>query len=186
ATGELRWLEEAHRLALLAVDLFADDVNGGFFQTPHDGEELVVRRKDLEDHPVPSGNSMLAYVLARLARIWGDDALAQRADGALRLVGKALERIPSAFGWALVALDLQLAPPRELAIVGSPDAPVARAALERWEPRSVVAVGPSDSVPLLTGKGLVDGLPAVYVCERFACRAPVVDANGLAAGGREG
>ncbi|MBV8078877.1 MAG: thioredoxin domain-containing protein, partial [Actinobacteria bacterium] len=49
ATGELRWLEEAHRLALLAVDLFADDVNGGFFQTPHDGEELVVRRKDLED-----------------------------------------------------------------------------------------------------------------------------------------
>src|SRR5204862_1248737 len=51
ATGELRYLEEAHRLALLAVELFADDEDGGFFQTPSDGERLVVRRKDFEDHP---------------------------------------------------------------------------------------------------------------------------------------
>ena len=42
-----------------------------------------------------------------------------------------------------------------------------------WARRSSVAVGPSDEVPLLAGKGLVDGQAAVYVCERFACRAPV-------------
>src|ERR687885_101926 len=62
ATGELRWLEEARRLALLAVELFADEERGGFFLTPVDGEQLVARKKDLFDHPVPSGNSMLAYV----------------------------------------------------------------------------------------------------------------------------
>src|SRR5581483_10993144 len=75
ATGEVRWLQEAHRLVSLAVELCSDPDQGGFFQTPSDGERLVVRRKDLEDHPLPSGNSMLAYVLLRLARIYGDEEL---------------------------------------------------------------------------------------------------------------
>jgi uncharacterized protein YyaL (SSP411 family) len=118
---------------------------------------------------------MLAHVLLRLARIYGDDELERSAVGVLRLVRPALERAPSAFGWALCALDLWLSPPRELAIVGPVDAPVARAALAPWEPNTVVAVGPGEGVPLLEGKGLVDGEPAVYVCERFACQAPVTD-----------
>ncbi len=182
ATGELRWLAEAHRLARLAVELFADEAQGGFFQTPSDGERLVVRRKDFDDHPLPSGNSMIAYVLLRLARIYGDDELEARAVTVLRVLGTMLERLPTSFGWALVALDFHLSPPRELAIVGPPDADVARAALGRWDPTAVVAFGPADGVPLLAGKSFVDGRPAVYVCERFACRAPVVEASGLAAG----
>ena len=180
ATGELRWLHEARRLALRAVELFADDERGGFFSTPVDGEPLVARRKELDDNPTPSGNSMLAFVLLRLARIWGDDELERRAAGALRLVRDALPRAPSAFGWTLCALDLYLSPPRELAIVGPPDSDVARAALRGFDPNAVVAFGPSEDVPLLAGKGLVDGRPAVYVCERFACRAPVTDPAALA------
>jgi uncharacterized protein len=179
ATGETRWLEQANRLARLGVDLFADDEHGGFFATPRDGERLVARKKDFDDHPTPSGNSMLAYVLLRLARIYGDDELERRAVGVLRLTREAMVRVPSAFGWALVALDLQLAPPRELAILGPVDAPVARAALARWAPRSVVAFGPANGVPLLEGKSLVDGKPAVYVCERFVCRAPVTEPDAL-------
>ncbi|MEN3342571.1 MAG: uncharacterized protein V7644_1975 [Actinomycetota bacterium] len=175
ATGELRWLEEARRLALLAVELFADDERGGFFATPTDGEALVARQKDLDDNPTPSGNSMLAFVLLRLARIWGDDDLERRAMGVLRLVRDVIPRAPAAFGWALCALDLHLAPPRELAIVGDPSSEVARAALRGFDPSGVVAFGPADGVPLLAGKTLVDGLPAVYVCERFACRAPVTE-----------
>jgi uncharacterized protein len=175
ATGELRWLREAERLARLAVDLFADEERGGFFLSPADGEELVARTKELDDHPLPSGNSMLAHVLLRLARIYGDDELERRAVSVLRLLRPALERAPSAFGWGLVALDLHLSPPRELAIVGAVDAAVARAALEPWQPRTVTAVGPADDVPLLAGKTLIDGQAAVYVCERFACRAPVTD-----------
>ena len=84
------------------------------------------------------------------------------------------------FGWALVALDLHLSPRRELAIVGPPDSPVARAALAQWDPNAVVAFGPAEGVALLEGKELVDGKPAVYVCERFACRAPVTDPAGFA------
>jgi uncharacterized protein len=175
ATGELRWLLAAHRLALQAVDLFSDDQWGGFFLTPRDGEELVARRKDADDNPMPSGSSMLASVLLRLSRIWGDDALERRAVGALRLVRDTLPRAPAAFGWALCALDLYLSPSREIAIVGPPESDVARAALRGFDPNAVVAFGPGDAVPLLTGKGLVEGEPAVYVCERFACRAPVTD-----------
>ena len=179
ATGELRWLEESRRLALLAVDLFADEERGGFFLTPSDGEKLVARQKDVDDNPTPSGNSMLAFVLLRLARIWGDDELERRAVGVLRLVRDVVSRAPSAFGWALCALDLYLSPPRELAIVGGPGSDIARAALRGFDPNAVVAFGPADGVPLLEGKTLVDGQPAVYVCERFACRAPVTDPAAL-------
>jgi uncharacterized protein YyaL (SSP411 family) len=174
ATGDPRWLREAHRLATLAVDLFADD-EGGFFTVPRDGEQLVARKKELDDHPTPSGNSMLAYVLLRLARLWGDEALEQRALGALGLARDLLTRAPTAFGWMLVALDQHLAPHREVAIAGTPEDPVARAALASAAATDVVAFGPADGVPLLAGRGPVDGQPAVYVCERFACRAPVTD-----------
>jgi uncharacterized protein YyaL (SSP411 family) len=179
ATGESRWLLEAHRLATLAVDLFADDDNGGFFQTPRDGEQLVARKKELDDHPTPSGNAMLAYVLLRLARIWGDDELERRGVSVLRIVRDALTRAPSAFGWLLVALHQHLAPHRELAIAGPPDAPVAIAAVERAAETDVIAFGPADGVPLLAGRSEVDDKPAVYVCERFVCALPVTDPAAL-------
>jgi hypothetical protein len=179
ATGDLRWLEEANRLARLAVELFADEERGGFFLTPAHGERLVARTKDLDDHPTPSGNSMLAHVLLRLARIYGDEELERRAVSVFRLLHRRLAESPAAFGWALCALDLHFSPPRELAIVGPPSSEVARAALAGFDPNTVVAVGPAEGVPLLEGKGLVDGRPAVYVCERFACRAPVTEPAAL-------
>ncbi|HET9938693.1 MAG TPA: hypothetical protein VFQ28_07870, partial [Gaiella sp.] len=179
ATGDPRWLLEAHRIARLAVELFADEERGGFFLAAHDGEALATRPKDLDDDPTPSGNSMLASVLIRLGRIWGDEALVAQGAAVLRLLAPAMERIPRPFAWALCALDLHLAPPRELAVLGDVRSEVARAALAGFQPRTVVAVGPSEEVPLLAGKGLVDGEPAVYVCERFACRAPVTRAAEL-------
>ena len=173
ATGDLRWLREANRLARLAVELFADDERGGFFLSPADGEQLVARKKEFDDHPTPSGNSMLAFVLLRLGRVWGDDELERAAAGVFRLIRDAIPRAPSAFGHALSALDLYLSPPRELAVIGRPEDEIARAALGGFDPNAVVAFGPADDVPLLAGKDFVDGRPALYVCERFACQAPV-------------
>jgi len=135
----------------------------------------VTRTKSLDDNPTPSGNSMLAFVLLRLARIYGDDELERRAVDVFRLIAPVIARAPAAFGWALCGLDLHLSPPRQVAVIGPPDAPVVRRVLREWDPRAVVAFGPSDDVPLLAGKELVDGKPAVYVCERFACQAPLVE-----------
>jgi uncharacterized protein YyaL (SSP411 family) len=199
ATGELRWLEEARRLAGLVIDLFADEENGGFFvdaappappappslptapggaTPPTHG--LVVRRKEYDDHPVPSGNSMAAYVLLRLARTYGDDELERRAVGVFRLGLAYMERLPHAVGWMLSGLDFHFAPPREIALVGE-SAELRRAALDGFAPNTVFAFAHAEDdpalerVPLLAGKTLVDGRPAAYVCEGFACRAPVTE-----------
>jgi uncharacterized protein len=191
ADGDLRWLEEARRLALLAVELFADEERGGYWLTAADGEQLVARKKELDDHPTPSGNSMLAFVLLRLARIYGEPELERHAASVLRLVRNGLARAPTAFGHTLCALDLYLSPPRELAIVGPREdeatRELARAAVRRWEPNTVAAwsAGAGDEaaqrVPLLAGKDVVGGRPAIYVCESFACRAPVTEAGELLA-----
>jgi len=123
---------------------------------------------------------MVAYVLLRLARLWGDAELERHAVGVFRLVARLLPQAPSAFGHTLNALDLHFSPPREIAVVGPPDSEVARAALAPFDPNAVVAFGPSDDVPLLQGKKLVDGRPAVYVCENFACQSPVTEAEAFA------
>ena len=185
ATGELRWLEESRRLAALAVDLFADRERGGFFFTPADSDGLVARRKELDDNPTPSGNSMLAFVLLRLARLYGAHELEQAAVGVFRLARPIAERAPAAAGHLLCALDLHFAAPREVAVVGD-DPELRRAALGGLQPNSVFAFSQgaddpaAERVPLLAGKDLVEGRSAVYVCERFACRAPVTDAAELA------
>jgi len=173
ATAEPRFLLESYRLVQVAAALFADDELGGFFQSPVDGEHLVARKKEVDDHPTPSGNAMLAYVLLRLARIWGDDELERRGVSVLRLVRAGLTRSPTSFGWMLVALHQHLAPHRELAIVGDPRAPVVQRALAEAAPTDVIAFGPADGVPLLEGRTEVDGKTAVYVCERFACALPL-------------
>jgi hypothetical protein len=190
ATGEHRYLAEANRLARLAIELFADEERGGFFYTPVDGERLVARKKELDDNPTPSGSSMLAWVLLRLSRIYGDAELEHRAIGVARLAYRYLERAPAAVGWLMCGLELHFAPPQEIAIVGAPGDPATaalrRAAFARFRPNAVYAFagGPDDpaldEVPLLAGKGLVDGRPAAYVCESFACRAPVTDPGELA------
>ena len=96
------------------------------------------------------------------------------------------ERAPSAVGHLLCALDLHFAPPREVVIVGE-DEELRRAALAGLQPNTVFAFArdagdpAAERVPLLAGKDLVDGRAAVYVCERFACRAPVTSASELQA-----
>src|SRR5207247_6301303 len=130
ATGELPWLEESRRLALLAVELFADAERGGFFIAPAHGEQLVARKKDLFDHPIPSGNSMLAFVLLRLARIYGDNELERRAVEVLRLLGPSLGTSPNEFAAALCALHPHLAPPQGGAALCTRTEHGARRALE--------------------------------------------------------
>jgi hypothetical protein len=178
ATGDLRWLEEAYLLAAHA-DAFADGERGGWFVGDHD---LIARRKEFDDHPTPSGNSMMAFVMLRLARIWGSDEFERAAVGAFRVAYPLLERAPTAFGHMLCALDLHFSTPREVAVVGESDV-LRRVALEGYRPNTVFAFSdkPTEGVPLLAGRPLVDDRPAAYVCERFACQAPVTEPADLRA-----
>jgi uncharacterized protein len=181
ATFEPRWFAEARDLADTMIERFADDENGGFFETSDDHERLVARRKDLEDHPIPAGNSSAAYGLLRLAALTGEREYADRAESVLRLLHDIATKHPQAFGHLLQALDFRLAQVKEVALVGDGLRPLERVVRESFRPHLVLAGGEPDGVPLLEGRDPVEGRPTAYVCEQFLCRAPVTEPSELEA-----
>jgi uncharacterized protein YyaL (SSP411 family) len=192
ATFEPRWFGEARALADTTIERFADEENGGFFETSNDHERLVARRKDLEDHPIPAGNSSAAYGLLRLAALTGEHEYERHAVSVLRLLHPIAPKHPQAFGHFLQALDFHLAPVKEVALVGDGRDELERVVRAAFRPHLVLAGGDPDGqrsggpeakprVPLLEGRTPVDGQAAAYVCERFACKAPVTDPTQLEA-----
>ncbi len=163
------------------IELFADDENGGFFETSSDHERLVARRKDLEDNPIPAGNSSAAYGLLRLTALTGEHSYEERAEGVFRLVGRLAERAPLAFPHLLQAMGFHFATIREIALVGDDLSTLAGVVRGAFRPYTVLAGGSPDGVPLLAGREPVDGRPAAYVCENFACSRPVTDPDELRA-----
>jgi uncharacterized protein YyaL (SSP411 family) len=115
ATCEERWFTEATALADTLIARFADPENGGFFSTAADGEQLIVRRKDLEDSPIPSGASSAAMGLLRLAQLTGDGGYERQAVSVLRPLAEIAPRHPTAFGHLLQALHWHFAPARPIA-----------------------------------------------------------------------
>jgi uncharacterized protein YyaL (SSP411 family) len=176
---EPRWFGEAVALAETLIDRFGDEEHGGFFETSADHERLLARRKDLEDHPIPSGNASAAYGLLRLAALTGEHRYEEQAVGVLRLLHELAPRHPQAFGHLLQALDFHLSPVREVALVGEGREPLERVVRGAFRPHLVLAGGPADGVPLLRDRNPVDGRAAAYVCERFACQAPVTEPEEL-------
>jgi len=179
ASFDPRWYSEARALADTIVERFADDEKGGFFETSVDHEQLLARRKDLEDHPIPSGNASAAFGLLRLAALTGEAEYEERAVGVLRLLHELAAKHPNAFGHLLQALDFHLAPVQEVALVGDDTTALARVVRGRFRPHLVLAGGAADGVPLLQDRTPVNGRPAAYVCEHFACKAPVTEPEEL-------
>ncbi|MCO5212537.1 MAG: thioredoxin domain-containing protein [Caldilinea sp.] len=185
ATFDLRWLGEATRLAQLMFAQF-HDAGGGFFQTGIDHEELVARRKDFVDNAIPSGNSLAAEGLLRLAVLLDKAEYRSEAGRILLMMKDAMARQPTGFGRLLGVLDAYLAPSQEIAVVGDPEAFATRALLAEarrpFLPHAVLAFaapGAESPLPLLQGRTLVDGQPAAYVCENYACKLPVTTEDAL-------
>jgi uncharacterized protein YyaL (SSP411 family) len=190
ATFEKEWYAVAVELAETLLTRFADPEHGGFFTTASDHAHLLVRRKDLEDSPIPSGNSAAALGLLRLARMSGEQRYEEAAQGILRLNGPVALRYPSGFGHLVQALAFERGRVREIAIVSDAAdgaGPLARAVRTHFRPLAVLAGGPASqsgeaaSVPLLAGRREMGGQAAAYVCENFVCQAPVTDPEQLLA-----
>ncbi len=176
-----RWFRAARELADTMIERFADEERGGFFETSVDHEQLVARRKDLEDTPIPAGNSSAALGLLRLAALTGEHSYEQRAVGVLRLLHRVAGEHPLAFGHLLQALDFHSAQVREIALVGEDRAELDRVVRSRFRPHVVLAGGEANGVPLLEGRTPRDGRATAYVCEGFACKAPVTEPDELEA-----
>jgi uncharacterized protein YyaL (SSP411 family) len=177
ASFEPRWYEEAEALAETAIARFGDPRRGGFFSTSDDHEELIARRKEIGDHPFPSGNSAMALGLLRLAALSGERAYEQQAEGVLRLFANAAPRRPDAFAHLLRALDFRLSPTKEVALVGDDLSELAAVVRSEHRPHQVLAGGEDGGAvpPLLADRPALSGKPTAYVCERFACQAPTTD-----------
>ncbi len=181
-----RWLTEADHLAQQMLDKFWDDTRAGFFFTSDDHTDLLVRTRASQDGATPSGASVAAYALLRLAKFRDKPEYYDRAQALLEAQYRYLAEAPRAFTKMLVAVDFFAYPPKELAIAGPKDAPGAQALLAaargRFLPNKIVAAydpaapnaaAITKEIPLLEGKSLQKGVPAAYVCENFACKQPV-------------
>ncbi len=192
ATFEPRYFRAARELADIMLEHYADAEHGGFFDTADDAEALITRPKNLYDNAVPSGNSVAAEVLLRLAAYTAEERYRAAAAPLIEGLAGPMTQHPTAFGRLLCALDLSVNGSTEIAVVGDPAAPATQALLatvaHTYLPRAVTALldpaAPDDLsalIPLLAGRDLVDGQPAAYVCRQFACRLPVTTPAALAA-----
>lgn len=183
-TGEFRWLTKALALTVTMINEFWDDDAGGFFFTGKSHENLIVRSKDYFDNATPSGNSVAAIALPKLALLSGNEKYRNLATATLREIGNSARRYPSGFGYALSAADFLLSTPKEVAIVGNNPFDIQPLLYEVWRrylPNKVVAPGYGiDVIPLLENRTPLNGLPTAYVCEHYTCKQPVNDASALA------
>ncbi|GIH77270.1 thioredoxin domain-containing protein [Planobispora longispora] len=177
-TGETRWFERAGQLLETVLTRFPDG-SGGFFDTADDAERLFQRPQDPTDNATPSGQFAAAGALMSYAALTGSARHREAAEAALGTVSVLASRHARFAGWGLAVAQAAVSGPVEVAVVGPRDdaatAALHRAALSSAVPGLVVALGEpgSSGVPLLEGRGLVDGSPAAYVCRNFACRLPV-------------
>jgi uncharacterized protein YyaL (SSP411 family) len=179
-TGEFRWLKDALALTDRMIEEFWDDEGGGFFFTGKSHENLIVRSKDYFDNATPSGNSVAALALLRLATLMNNDGYRNLATAVLREIADQARRYPSGFGYALSAADFMLSTPKEVAIVGTDFRPLLAETWRRYLPNKVVAPGSgADVIPLLEHRTMVDGLPTAYVCEHYTCKQPVTGVQEL-------
>ena len=189
ATLDARWLPEARWACEEILGRFRDEQTKLLYDTPADGERLVVRPRDAMDNATPSGNSLAAELLLRAGHLFDEDRYREAARHVLEREAPMARRYGPAFGRLLSVVDRWLAEPVEVAVIGPLGAPetlaLGGAALRGFR-RALTVAGrdpaqSAEGIPLLAGRDLVDGKPAAYVCRGYACRMPVTDPEAVAA-----
>jgi uncharacterized protein YyaL (SSP411 family) len=188
-TLDARWVARARSVSDAMVRWFWDDGIGGFFDTPHDGETLIARPRELTDNAVPAGSSLAAELLLRLGDLTGNEDDRRRGRWLVETLGEPLARYPTAFGHALGAADLAVHGATEVALVGTAGAPdfeaLVREVAGHYLPALVLAGGigesahTDESIPLLRDREAIAGKATAYVCRGYVCEAPVTDARAL-------
>jgi uncharacterized protein YyaL (SSP411 family) len=185
------YLEWAEALTARMRELFEDPDEGGFFSTPAARNGLVLHFKDADDGAEPSGNSVAAMNLLRLAEISGRQELRLCADKVFRAFAATLNGAPGALPAMLSALAFSRSKVKQIVIAGELGADDTQALLrvvrKKFLPYRIVLLADSDPTrqrlarlhPAIAGMTPVEGRAAAYVCENYTCRLPVTDAAEL-------
>ena len=193
ATFDAKWVAQAEALNEQVLRHFRDEQGRGFFNTADDAEKLLVRARDASDGAIPSGNSVEAMNLLRLAVLLDRNDLAEEADKLLRAFGAQLAESAFQSERLLAAADFRIRGPKEIALVGTAGAMgqferLVSAVWQAYVPNAVIAgavvgdKGTADApgrIPLLAGKQPLNGGAAAYVCRNYACQEPTSDPDRL-------
>ncbi|MBM2810889.1 MAG: hypothetical protein HW416_1648 [Chloroflexi bacterium] len=188
-TFDVDWFIAAQDIVRTMIELFWYEGARSFFDTARDAEALVARPRDLWDNATPSGSSLACHALLTMWALTGEAEYERLARLVLESAADLMRQHPVGFGHLLSALELYLAPPSEIAVIGDPDAEDTAKLIgplhRQYLPNAVVALGdPADTaaaanIPLLAGRTLVDGHAAAYVCRGFVCDLPTLDPGAL-------
>jgi uncharacterized protein len=173
--------------------LFGDEQQGGLFFYGKDAEELIIRPKEIYDGATPSGNSVAAYNLMRLSRLVTEEKWMQAADRQLKAFATSVAHSPTSHSFFLLALLFAIGPSQEIVIVGDPNDVSTKEMIwvvhQAFTPVAVIALQPLVDASPSMKYWIPDaaGVPTakkeqatVYLCENFACQAPITDVEELA------
>ena len=188
ATHDIEWLNFAIELDNTLSKHYEDDINGGFFLTSDDHENLLVREKPYFDGAKPSGNSVAVLNLLRLYEFTSNDAYRKRANKAFMSAKQFLEEKPTALSELIIAMDFYFDKPKEIIIVTPKNKKFdAERFIKKYRlrylPNSVLIVlsegreqsNVEKSIPLVRGKLAIQGKTTAYVCEQGICNLPTAD-----------
>ena len=187
ASFNVRYLRAAIELVDLTLEHFEDREEGGFFLTADDGEELLIRVKEIYDGAIPSGNSIMALNLLRVHKITGAEKYLQSSENLFSAFSGFLEKNPQGAEVLLQALAFKLSPPKEIVIVGKLESKetsqLIKAINQNFIPGKVLLFRPIGTEipeitkfsPFLINLTMVKDKPAVYICENQTCQQPETD-----------
>ena len=175
ATLEPAHLDFAIALTESMIKKFYDPANGGFWQSPTDTNDLILRVKDDYDGAEPSGNSVATFALLKLAAITGREDFRQPAEATLQLAASRLQKQPAGLAFMLHALDFWLDEPRRVVIAGNGSSTEFRellhAAHSVYQPNKIVS-GNTGAVEPFAKTLTAKGEATAYVCTGQACLPP--------------
>jgi uncharacterized protein YyaL (SSP411 family) len=187
ATFETQYLQNALDLNEDMIEHFWDDESGACYFTADDSEELLVRKKEVYDGAIPSGNSVAMHNLLRLGRLTANSDLEEKAMKIGHIFSSTVKQVPMGYTQLLVALDFGIGPSYELVVVGDSTGDDTKAMLRairrEFLPNKVLVLRPleEESPEILhladytRYQTSIDGKATAYICLNYSCKAPTTD-----------
>jgi uncharacterized protein YyaL (SSP411 family) len=183
---DTQWFIAARELADEMIAKFSDP-EGGFFDTPNDGETLLIRPKDIQDNAVPCGNSLACEVLIKMAALTDEGKYRDLAEKSLALITDFVLRYPLGFARWLSAAENAAGNMKQAALLGDAHDEnfqrMLQAIRAEYRPGLITAASShpiNESSPaLLRDRPLLNGKSTVYVCEGFVCKQPTTEIETL-------